>query len=182
MFRADTKIEGLYLTLAELRHAPKLFQLVEQNRDYLRNWLPWLDYNTTVEDSENFLRNCQASYAAQSQLNVLLFYGEELVGTTGFNSISHVNHHADIGYWLSEHYNGRGFMTAAVEKLIQIGFEEYGLNRQVIRAMSHNSASRNVAERLGFTHEGCQRQAANQYGTYYDLEVYSLLKSEWSAT
>jgi ribosomal-protein-serine acetyltransferase len=93
-----------------------------------------------------------------------------------------VNHHADIGYWLSEHYNGRGFMTAAVEKLIQIGFEEYGLNRQVIRAMSHNSASRNVAERLSFTHEGCQRQAANQYGTYYDLEVYSLLKSEWSAT
>lgn len=181
MFSADTRIEGLYLTLAEPRHASRLFKLVDENRIHLRQWLPWLDQNTTIEDSENFLRNCQASYAAQSQLNVLMFYGEELVGTTGFNSISHLNHSADIGYWLSQQYTGRGFMTAAVEKLIEIGFREYGLNRQVIRAMTHNASSRNIAVRLGFTHEGCQRQAANQYGTYFDLEIYSLLKEEWSA-
>lgn len=180
MFSLDTRIPGLYLTLAEPKHAKELFNLVDSNRAYLRRWLPWLDHNTQADDSLNFLQNCQASYAAQSQLNTLIYFQNTLVGTCGFNSINHVNHEADIGYWLGERFSGQGWMTAAVEKIIEVGFTDYGLNRQLIRAMTDNQASRSIAKRLKFTHEGTLREAAFHYGEYKDLEQYSLLKSDWA--
>ncbi|EAR10217.1 GNAT family N-acetyltransferase [Reinekea blandensis] len=181
MFQLNTSVPDLRLVLAEPRYADALFQLVDRNRSYLRRWLPWLDYNLTSDDSQNFLRNCQANYAAQTQLNTLMFLGDELVGTTGFNHINPINHTAEIGYWLGEDYMGQGLMTAATAKIVEVGFERYHLNRQEIRAMTDNAPSRAVAERLGFTHEGTLRQAAHQYGEYFDLENYSLLKSEWQA-
>ncbi len=179
MFKTDTAVPGLSLVLANVQHADALFQLVDRNRTYLRQWLPWLDHNTQVDDSEHFLRGCQSSFASQSALNTLIFFQEDLIGTVGYNSINHANHDAEIGYWMSEDATGRGFMTEAVRTLITLGFQEYGLNRQVIRAATGNRPSRAVAERLGFTHEGCARQAGYQYGEYHDLEIYSLLKSDW---
>lgn len=179
MLQIDTDIPDLRLVLAEPRYAQNLFALVDKNRAYLRQWLPWLDYNQSSDDSHNFLSNCQANYAARTQLNTLMFLGDELVGTTGFNSINTVNHCAEIGYWLGEDYTGQGLMTAATAKVIEIGFENFDLNRQVIRAMTGNHPSRAIAQRLGFTHEGTQREAAHHYGEYFDLECYSLLKSEW---
>lgn len=179
MFTAKTEISGLTLTLADPRYAEALFALVDKNRGYLRQWLPWLDHNQTVEDSDKFLRGCQASYAAQSELNVLIFFEDTLVGITGFNAISHLNRQGEIGYWLGEEFNGRGFMTAAVARVIELGFEKYNLNRQVIRAATGNRPSQKVAKRLGFTYEGTQREAGYLYGKYEDLEMYSLLKHEW---
>lgn len=179
MFHIPTDISGLTLVLAEPRYAEELFALVDKNRSYLKRWLPWLDHNTSVSDSESFLRNCQANYAAQTQLNTLMFLDGTLVGTTGYVSINTTNHFAEIGYWLGEEYTGRGLMSAATAKIIELGFTRFDLNRQVIRAMTENQSSRAIAERLGFTHEGTQRKVAYQNGEFQDLEMYSLLKSEW---
>ncbi|MDE0954217.1 MAG: hypothetical protein OR994_06045, partial [Candidatus Poseidoniales archaeon] len=35
--------------------ASDLFSLVDRNRQYLRNWLPWLDYNMSVSDELEFI-------------------------------------------------------------------------------------------------------------------------------
>ena len=47
------------------------------------------------------------------------------------------------------------------------------LNRLMIRASIDNLRSRSLAERLGFTQEGVQREAYLLYGKYHDLAVYS---------
>ena len=38
------------LRLLEERHTDELFAVVDKNRAYLREWLPWLDATQTVED------------------------------------------------------------------------------------------------------------------------------------
>jgi ribosomal-protein-serine acetyltransferase len=176
----ETNVIGLHLKLCEPSYAEPLIQLINENRSYLRQWLPWLDKNTTAEDSLNFLNHCQAMHASQSQLNMLMLLNDELIGVTGFNNINHGNHHGEIGYWMSQAHTGKGFMTEAVRQVINLGFNDYGLNRQIIRAASGNIASQKIAERLGFRHEGTAREAGYLYGSYEDLEVYSLLKSEWA--
>ena len=56
MFRAQIRAK-LYLRLLEERHAPKVFSLVDQDRAYLREWLPWVDATQTVDDTLSFIRS-----------------------------------------------------------------------------------------------------------------------------
>jgi hypothetical protein len=46
--RIDEETE---LRIYEERHAQEVAELVDQNRAYLRQWLPWVDNSRTVEDS-----------------------------------------------------------------------------------------------------------------------------------
>ena len=39
----------IVLKSLEEKHAEELFRLVDGNRAYLRQWLPWLDSNTSVD-------------------------------------------------------------------------------------------------------------------------------------
>ncbi len=43
--------DGVYLRLLEERHAPEVFAAVDQDRAYLREWLPWVDGTTKVDDT-----------------------------------------------------------------------------------------------------------------------------------
>lgn len=52
-FKITDKITSRVLTTAD---APELFALVDSNRDFLGEWLPWLDYNTEVKHSEDFIK------------------------------------------------------------------------------------------------------------------------------
>ena len=48
--------DEIKLCLREERHADELFALVDTNRIYLRDWLPWLDFNTTADDTRKFIK------------------------------------------------------------------------------------------------------------------------------
>lgn len=45
--------DELSLKLIELNDAAKVFELTNQSRGYLREWLPWLDSTTMIEDTKN---------------------------------------------------------------------------------------------------------------------------------
>src|SRR5215467_2117525 len=51
------------LRLLELRHAEEMFALIDQNREYLRRWLTWVDDTRAVSDSRNFIRNTLQQFA-----------------------------------------------------------------------------------------------------------------------
>lgn len=53
-------------------------------------------------------------------------------------------------------------------------------NRIVIRCHPENGRSSAVAKRLGFSYEGTLRECAKHNGELHDLEVYSVLRREWS--
>jgi ribosomal-protein-serine acetyltransferase len=48
--------DEVYLRLHEERNAEQLFRLVDENRAYLRAWLPWVDSNTSPEDTRSFIQ------------------------------------------------------------------------------------------------------------------------------
>lgn len=179
MYILPTNIPELTLHAPDPSFAPALANLIDQNRTYLREWLPWLDYSNTIADSEKFLQDCLEAYLERTQCSMAIFLKDELIGMTGFNIINAANHSADIGYWLAQEHNGHGYMTEAVKAIIHLGFGDYRLNRIVIKAATNNHPSRSVALRLGFHHEGTLRQAEILYSRYHDLEQYSLLRSDW---
>ena len=44
--------DEIVLKILEMGDAPALFDLVENNRLYLRKWVPWVDTNITIEESK----------------------------------------------------------------------------------------------------------------------------------
>ena len=50
---------SLFLRIARLEDAKELYSLVEKNRVYLREWLPWLDDAESIEDEIDFIKDQQ---------------------------------------------------------------------------------------------------------------------------
>ena len=67
--------EHVELRAWTLEDAEPLLALVEENRDFLRRWLPWVDTTRRVEDELEFLRAAQAGYADGSALQLAIAAG-----------------------------------------------------------------------------------------------------------
>ncbi|MGM8214994.1 GNAT family N-acetyltransferase [Bacillaceae bacterium W0354] len=169
----------LQLRLIDTGDAEELFQLTNQSRDHLREWLPWLDSTTKIVDTLNFIRHCKKEYAESRGLNCVILYKGKIAGVIGYNSIDWTNQIAYIGYWLGEGFQGHGIMTRAVQTLTDYAFNELKLNKVDIRAAEGNLKSRAIPERLGFVQEGRIRQGEWLYDHFVDHVVYGMLASEW---
>ena len=167
------------LKLLESRHAEELFSLTDRNREYLREWLPWIDGTTKVESTRDFISSSRLSFAENRGLNLGIFYKDQIAGCIGLHEIDRGNRKTSIGYWLGAEYQGKGIMTSSCRVLIDYAFNDLLLNRVEIRAAVTNSRSRSIPERLGFVNEGIVRQAEWLYDHYVDHVIYGMLRDEW---
>ena len=172
--------ETTELRLLELGDANTLFALVEANRQHLRQWLPWLDMNTGVNHSFDFIKRAQKQFADRQGAVLGIWHTGELAGLSGYNHIDWSNRTAYPGYWLGQAAQGQGIMTASCHALIDHAFKDLGLNRIDIRCATGNSKSCSIPKRLGFTHEGTLRQAEWLYDHFVDHHVFSMLASDWA--
>lgn len=160
-------------------HADNLFETTNQNRNYLRQWLSWVDATKSSKQSLEFITAMRQAYMDHSGYTLGIFHKDKIIGCVGFNRIDWTNRKTDIGYWLAEEYTGRGIMTCACEALLSYAFEELCLNRVEIRAAVMNRKSRAIPERLGFVQEGVIRQAEWLHDEYVDHVIYSMLQADW---
>ncbi len=176
LIKIDTTTE---LRLLAECDAPAIYQLIEHNRAYLREWLPWVDSTQSIEDERAFISNTRTQYQNNQSFNYAIWHQERIIGTIGYNQLDWTNRRADIGYWLSAEYQGKGIMTRSCRALIGYAFDDLKLNKVEIRCATMNTSSCAIPERLGFTLEGIIRQAAWLYDRFVDLKLYGLLESEW---
>lgn len=76
---------------------------------------------------------------------------------------------------------GKGVASEAVRLLTRYLFDTKKVNRVQLIIHPENVASKRVAEKNGFIHEGVMRGAWYHRGRYHDVEVYALLRREFDA-
>ncbi len=85
----------------------------------------------------------------------------------------------EIGYIIFDlEKRGKGVMTEALKLFVEYLFNIKNINRLEVRILPENKASEKVALKCGFIFEGAARQAIFHQGTHFDLNQYSLLRSE----
>jgi len=83
---------------------------------------------------------------------------------------------AEIGYWISRAYWGRGIMTAAVGAVTAYAFASLGLLRVFALPFSDNAASVRVLEKAGYVREGLLRCSAIKAGRIHDQYLYAAVR------
>lgn len=170
---------NLCLELLNESHAEELFELTDVNRKYLRKWLPWVDGTRTAADTKQFLKISKKQARSKKGLQFTIKYKNKICGMTGLVSLDNQNKKTEIGYWLSKKQTGKGIMTKSCKALIDHCFNNFNLNKIMIRCAPGNKASIGIPNRLNFSKEGVLREDTILHGKFEDLILFSLLRKEW---
>ena len=146
--------DDISIALVQESFAPKYTSLVQEQMDYLSQWLAWPAHCNSDQDFRLFAQRSLHDYADGKSMTCAIFYQGELVGNCSFNRINYDTLCAEVGYWLSKHHQGKGIITRVVKYLIDFAFEQLQLEKVQLSAAVENIASRKVAERAGMALEG----------------------------
>ncbi|HSE98579.1 MAG TPA: GNAT family protein [Blastocatellia bacterium] len=83
---------------------------------------------------------------------------------------------AEIGYWLSEGYWGRGIVTRALRAMTDYAFANFDLCRIYAGVFEWNPASMRVLEKCGYQLEGRMKKAVIKDGTIMDDFIYAITR------
>jgi len=172
--------DDLILKEIQLNDADAIFNIIDHQREYLREWLPFIDYTRHVGDTRAYILSLYDKPYDHRDLVFSIWYLGKVVGLMGLKGTDRDNHKTEIGYWLSNDMQGKGIVTKSCRTLVRDLFENMSMNRIQIRVSTENEKSKKIPQRLGFTLEGIERCGELLPSGYTDLEVYSLIKSEYS--
>ena len=170
---------GLDLQLVGEDDAGELFAVVDSNREYLREWLPWLDATNSFEDEKAFISNSLEEYQKREGVFYTIRLEGRIIGTISLNWIDWANKAAGVGYWLSKNQTGNGYVTKSCIRLMEHCFDDLSLHRFVLEAAVDNIPSCEIAERIGMRLEGITKDREWLYDHYVDAKLFAITKPEW---
>jgi [ribosomal protein S5]-alanine N-acetyltransferase len=128
----------------------------------------------TIGDAHEFLRGATT---AQPSTNFCIEVGGEAVGGIGIRLGHDVHRHtAELGYWLGEHFWGRGIMTEAVAAFTDFCFANFPLRRIYAEPFANNAASARVLENAGYVPEARLKNNIIKDGELLDSLLYARTK------
>lgn len=165
----DAPIETERLLLRPFRESDaEAFFKCCQNPNIGNNagWKP----HGSLEESQEILRSV---FISQSGIwAIILKEDGRLIGSVGIiPDPKRENPQARmLGYWLDESHWGKGYMTEAVQSVLDYGFNTLQLNLITANCYPHNERSQQVLKRYGFIYEGTLHQAELTYdGHLYEI-------------
>ena len=174
--KVDSNIE---LKQIELSDSINVFETIDNEREYLGKWLPFVAITKELEDIETFIKSSLNLSKDKLEYTFTIRYEDKFGGIISLKEIDKLNKKAEIGYWISEKYQKKGIITKSVEKLYDFAFNQEKLNRIQIKCALGNKKSINIPEKLGFKYEGIERDGELLTGNKFtDLVIYSKLKND----
>ncbi|MDO9375962.1 MAG: GNAT family protein [Ferruginibacter sp.] len=171
--------QGVQLELLSENHASELFALINENRSYLRNWLPWVDGMRSLAQFQAFIKASNTRVASGLEISCVINDNGHLTGRAGIYNIDEEKGYATLGYWIAGSHQGKGVITSSCRALIYYAFEVLQLDEIEIRCATNNERSSAIAERLNFCRTGIIKNGEFFNQRFIDLYVYSLSKTSW---
>ena len=124
----------------------QVYELVDNNRDHLSEFLGWAKFYTEDEalvDAKEALK--QIELAKQASYEII--FNGEIVGAV--NLYGREGECSEMGYWLAEAAQGKGILTRSAGALLKFGFEQWGLREVLLDINPANHKSLALLRRLG---------------------------------
>lgn len=133
-------------------------------------------------ESEKFLRDSLQESPSEPWRSVVRAIGDpaagDLIGVCGVVILRGAQE-GEIWYLVNPACWGKGIATAAVRKLLDLGFGELALHRIWATCLPENPASARVLEKVGMRREGFLIKNLNIHGEWKSSFLYAMLAEEW---
>ncbi len=141
------------------------------------------DAHTSIHQTRAYIRFLLRQYRTGQPGSFVIELARErkAIGTIGFMWINQDYRSAEVGYSLSRSYWNQGIMSEALAAVLSFGFERLHLNRIEAQHESDNPASGKVMAHCGMAYEGRMRGRIYNKGRYVDVDVYAILRDDWTA-
>lgn len=145
-------------------------------------------YPYTKSVAQKFIGHCikeaKKKPRVKYEFGITLREEDRVIGMIGLTGIKKFEGTATIGYWLGEDYWRNGYMTEALERVINFAFDRLRLRRIDISAFVENESSIGLIEKMGFNYEGTRikNHRAKSTGEYHDEKIYGLLRKDWKGS
>ncbi|MBS4534746.1 GNAT family N-acetyltransferase [Clostridium sp. D2Q-14] len=151
--------ERLLLKVLDRSYEKLIVDYYLRNKSFLEEW-------EAVKNEEFYTKQYQEEQLDKELLNIennnllrlWIFKKEDnsrIIGSISFNNIvrgAFLSCH--LGYKLDKDELNKGYITEAIQKGIDVMFNEFGLHRIEANIMPKNKRSLRVVEKLGFYNEG----------------------------
>jgi len=146
------------------------------NRKVSINLVDRFPYPYTARDARNFL---DSVVDQKPEMSFAIDVAGEAVGGIGFTPQADVRRRsAEIGYWLSEQFWGRGIATEALVAVTEYAFANFDLCRLYAHVFEWNGASARVLEKAGYQFEGRLRKSVTKEGQTIDQLMYAIIREK----
>ncbi len=136
----------------------------------------------TPQDAAQWIFSARAGNAQGSSLSLIIAKRAkplEAVGAVGLHETRPGS--ALLGYWIGRPHQGHGYVTEAVETMVETAFRMANINEIHAQARLENDASRRVLEKAGFSSEGQSRIDLPARGGLVLCERFRLKREFWIA-
>ena len=106
---------------------------------------------------------------------------DEYLGTISLEEIDRENGHAMYAVSMRSALRGTGAALDATNRLLEIAFDELGLERVFLNVISANERAKKFYEKAGFRYEGRFRKHLCLRGEWQDWDWFGILKEEFYA-
>lgn len=175
--------EAIYLRELVEEDAEALFTLRRNNRDFLQPFEPirpgsFWTLEGQIKDVWNGITGAELDQACV--LGIFLKESDRLIGRVALTAFARgVFQNANIGYFMAQDQNGKGYMTAAVRMSVDHAFRSLGLHRVQAGVMPRNLRSLRVLEKAGFRREGLAERYLQINGVWEDHVLLAVTAEEW---
>ncbi|MBD7912440.1 GNAT family N-acetyltransferase [Clostridium cibarium] len=176
----EINTDRLLLRKFKLQDADDMFNNWGNDKEVTK-FLSWKPHKT-IEVTREFIDTCINEYKKINTYHWAIELKEigQVFGSIGLVELDNENYSCEIGYCISRKYWSKGMMTESLHAVIDYLFSEIGLNRIVAKHDTNNIASGKVMIKSGMKCEGTLREVkVRNDKEFYNLAVYSILKSEW---
>jgi RimJ/RimL family protein N-acetyltransferase len=187
LLRAATELRGARVLLRPYRaeDAPDVFAAINESRERIKFWLPWAeDGHRALAETEEFIPRVAREWEERTQFvyGIWELATGRFLGGSGLHCRNWDVPHFEIGYWIRDGEEGKGYVREAVVLQARHAFDDLGANRVEIRCDARNDRSRRIPDSLGFVLEGRFRNdMRDSDGGLRDTLVFAMTPEDYAA-
>ena len=153
----------------EKRHIEPLLKLL--NNKNVTDWLYKMPVPYTEKDAKMWLKYCKKNNGKNENILFAIEMNNEMIGGIGMHQ--RAGHCYETGYWIGEPFWGKGFATEALNKVLDIAFNDLQLVRVQAYIFEGNTASERVLEKCGFKQEGFLLKSYIKDNKYINSKLFA---------
>ena len=176
----NIETDRLLLRKVEMNDAESIFNNWAKDPENVK-YVTWKAHES-IDETTRIVSSWISNYKSEKYYRwmIVLKENNSVVGGIDVVSMFEDLECCEIGYILSKKYWNRGFMSEALNAVLDYLFCKVGFHRIHAKHDVSNPASGRVMEKNGLKYEGILRKfIRNNSGLWVDTAIYSILNSEF---